>query len=58
MVNELLKLKAEAEHELVYAQAKIEIVDKLLSKATCKVEESVVEMETEESYTDTELEGA
>jgi hypothetical protein len=32
MFEELLALKAEAEHEMVYAQAKLEIVDKLLAK--------------------------
>ena len=32
MVNELFALKAEAEKEILYAKAKIEIVDKLLLK--------------------------
>ena len=30
MLEKLLKLKAEAEHELLYAQAKLEVVEKLL----------------------------
>ena len=32
MRNELLALKAEAEHEMLYAQAKLEVVEKLLAK--------------------------
>lgn len=32
MLNELLVLKAEAEHEMLYAQAKLEVVEKLLAK--------------------------
>ena len=32
MLNELLVLKAEAEHEMLYAQSKLEVVEKLLAK--------------------------
>lgn len=59
MLNELLELKKEAEHEILYAQAKIEVVEKLLAKATAAYEkevEPVEETETEEeTAADTEL---
>ena len=40
MLEELFNLKTEAEHELLYAKAKIEIVDKLLLKMQ-PIEETV-----------------
>lgn len=40
MLEELLNLKTEAEKELLYAKAKIEIVDKLLLKMQ-PIEETV-----------------
>lgn len=49
MLNELLELKAEAEHELLYAQAKLEVVGKLLDKID---KPSVVEPELVEVYTE------
>lgn len=58
MRNELLALKAEAEHEMLYAQAKLEVVDKLLAKVeatTAPVEQTVVvepDMDFEEEPTE------
>ena len=47
MVKELLALKAEAEHELLYAQAKLEVVGKLLAKATPTPVEQEIESKAE-----------
>lgn len=62
MLNELLALKAEAEHEKLYAQAKLEVVDKLLKKVkalSASVEQEVTvepEFDLEEGASeDTEL---
>lgn len=44
MLKELLELKAEAEHEMVYAQAKLEVVNKLIAKLE-PMEEAVEEVE-------------
>lgn len=58
MRNELLALKAEAEHEMLYAQAKLEVVGKLLAKVeatTEPVEQTVVvepDMDFEEEPTE------
>lgn len=49
MLNELLELKAEAEHDLLYAQAKLEVVGKLLDKID---KPSVIEPELVEEYTE------
>lgn len=57
MLNELLVLKAEAEHEMLYAQAKLEVVEKLLAKVKPLTEtveqdvEVVPEVEFEEEMT-------
>lgn len=45
MLNELLALKAKAEHDMLYAQAKLEVVGELLEKFEAKpvpVEQTVV----------------
>jgi hypothetical protein len=58
MFEELLALKAEAEHEILYAKAKIEVVDKLMAKfntSNAPVVETVEEV-TEETV-DEEIEG-
>lgn len=59
MLNELLELKKEAEREILYAQAKIEVVEKLLAKVTAVYEkETAPEGDTEieeEIADDTEL---
>lgn len=47
MLDELLALKAEAEHEMLYAQAKLEVVDKLLAKTKPAPVEREVEVEME-----------
>ena len=58
MLNELLVLKAEAEHEMLYAQAKLEVVGKLLAKVKPLPEtveqdvEVVSEAEFEEELTE------
>ena len=48
MVNELLALKAEAEHEMLYAKAKLEVVEKLLAKVTVAPVEQEIEVVAEE----------
>lgn len=59
MLNELLEMKKEAEHDILYAQAKIEIVERLLAKATATYEKEVAPVEEtepeEETAEDTEL---
>lgn len=52
MRNELLALKAEAEHEMLYAQAKLEVVGKLLAKveATTEPVEQTVVAETDMDF--------
>lgn len=59
MLNELLELKKEAEREILYAQAKIEVVEKLLAKVTATYEKETaldIEQELEEEpIEDTEL---
>lgn len=55
MVNELLTLKAEAEHEIMYAQAKLEVIGKLLAKVQ-PIEEPLVEDSEETPTDDIELE--
>lgn len=56
MVDKLLKLKAEAEHELIYAQAKLEIIGKLLAdENTAIVEEKVVEFDNSDDDELTEV---
>lgn len=59
MFEELLALKAEAENEILYAKAKIEVADRLLAKYQPAVEPSVVEEVVEEyvEATDSEMEG-
>ena len=59
MFEELLALKAEAEKEILYAQAKIEVADRLLAKYQPAVEPSVDEEVAEEyvEATDSEMEG-
>lgn len=58
MLNELLVLKAEAEHEMLYAQAKLEVVEKLLAKVKPLPEtveqdvEVISEVEFEEELTE------
>lgn len=42
MLEELLALRVEAENELLYAKAKIEVVDKLMSKFQSTVEVATV----------------
>lgn len=58
MFEELLALKAEAEHEILYAKAKIEVVDKLMAKfntSNVPVVETVEEVAEETA--DEEIEG-
>ena len=55
MVNELLTLKAEAEHEIMYAQAKLEVIGKLLAKVQ-PIEKSLAEDSEETPTDDIELE--
>lgn len=60
MYKELLVLKAEAEHDMLYAQAKLEVVGKLLAKfnEATVVSTSEVETPVEEALDDdNELEG-
>ena len=59
MFEELLALKAEAENEILYAKAKIEVADRLLAKYQPAVEPSVDEEVAEEyvEATDSEMEG-
>lgn len=59
MFEELLALKAEAEKEILYAQAKIEIADRLLAKIQPEVVDTEVEEVVEENCetVDTEIEG-
>ena len=58
MRNELLALKAKAEHDMLYAQAKLEVVGELLEKFEAKpvpVEQTVVvepDMDFEEEPTE------
>lgn len=58
MLNELLALKAKAEHDMLYAQAKLEVVGELLEKFKAKpvpVEQTVVvepDMDFEEEPTE------
>lgn len=56
MVDKLLKLKAEAEHDLIYAQAKLEIIGKLLADENpTTVEEKVVECDNSDDEELTEV---
>jgi hypothetical protein len=58
MLNELLALKAKAEHDMLYAQAKLEVVGELLEKFEAKpvpVEQTVIvepDMDFEEEPTE------
>lgn len=53
MLEELLALRVEAENELLYAKAKIEVVDKLMSKFQSTVEvATVVDEPTEAEETE------
>ena len=45
MFEELLALKAEAENEILYAKAKLEVVEKLLTKFPVETEHKLVENE-------------